>query len=169
MTDISPEPTADPTASLVRSVRRIAQAVDVRSREVARSTGLTLPQHLVLQAIRSLGEVSTNTISKDVSMSPPTVVAVLDRLESRGLVERYRSRTDRRIVHARLTSTGEAALRDAPGLLGADALALWDALPFEARQALADALSALAVLMTSASAQTPPTHGRPPALVDSAV
>jgi DNA-binding transcriptional ArsR family regulator len=74
------EPT-EPMASLVRSVRRIAQAIDVRSREVARLTGLTLPQLLVLQSIRDLGEVSTSAISRDVSMSPPTVVAVLDKLE----------------------------------------------------------------------------------------
>lgn len=160
MTDISPEPPTDPTASLVRSVRRIAQAVDMRSREIARTTGLTLPQLLVLQAIRSLGEVSTNTISRDVSMSPPTVVAVLDRLEARALVERYRSTTDRRIVHARLTVAGQDALKNAPGLLGANALALWEQRPFESRQALADALSALATIITSAATQPPLTGGK---------
>ena len=43
MNAISPQSEMDPTASLVRSVRRIAQAIDVRSREIARLTGLTLP------------------------------------------------------------------------------------------------------------------------------
>ena len=57
MNAISPQSEMDPTASLVRSVRRIAQAIDVRSREIARLTGLTLPQLLVLQSIRTLGEV----------------------------------------------------------------------------------------------------------------
>lgn len=148
MDDISPpsevapvaDPAADPTASLVRSVRRIAQAIDVRSREIARTTGLTLPQLLVLQAIRALGKVSTSAISRDVAMSAPTVVAVLDRLEARGMIERYRSTTDRRIVHARLTDAGQAALTDAPGLLRADALNRWRDLPLERRQAMAEAL-----------------------------
>ena len=88
MSEIPLPSAADATASLVRSVRRIAQAIDVRSREIARLTGLTLPQLLVLQSIRHLGEVSTRAISRDVSMSPPTVVAVLDRLEARPTAER---------------------------------------------------------------------------------
>ena len=148
MTDISPVPSSNPTDSLVRSVRRIAQAIDVRSREIARLTGLTLPQLLVLQSIRGLGEVSTSAISRDVSMSPPTVVAVLDRLEAHGMVVRYRSTMDRRIVHARLTDQGRDALTTAPGLLRADALVRWSALPLDQKQALADAMEMFSALMT---------------------
>ncbi|MEQ7155443.1 MarR family winged helix-turn-helix transcriptional regulator [Brevundimonas aurifodinae] len=149
MTAFSPEQPPDPTASLVRSVRRIAQAIDVRSREIARLTGLTLPQLLVLQSIRAMGEVSTSAISRDVSMSPPTVVAVLDRLEAHGMIVRYRSTTDRRIVHARLTDQGRDALTTAPGFLRADALARWSALPLDQKQALADAMEMLSALMAA--------------------
>ncbi len=149
MTDISPAPSPNPTDSLVRSVRRIAQAIDVRSREIARLTGLTLPQLVVLQSIRTQGEVSTSAISRDVSMSPPTVVAVLDRLEAHGMVVRYRSTTDRRIVHARLTDQGRQALSTAPGLLRPDALTRWSALPLNEKQALADAMEALSALMAA--------------------
>jgi DNA-binding MarR family transcriptional regulator len=45
------------------------------------------------------------------------VTSILDRLEGRGLVERYRSAADRRIVHSRLTRQGRALLRKAPPLL----------------------------------------------------
>ena len=147
MSDISPEPNADPTASLVRSVRRIAQAIDVRSREIARSTGLTLPQLLVLQSIRTLGEVSTQAVSRDTFMSPPTVVAILDRLEARNLIVRYRSRSDRRGVYARLTVDGETALASAPGLLRPEAMRDLAGLPAARRQALADALQTVANLI----------------------
>jgi DNA-binding MarR family transcriptional regulator len=153
MTEILDEPMADPTASLVRSVRRIAQAIDVRSREIARLTGLTLPQLVVLQSIRAQGEVSTSAISRDVSMSPPTVVAVLDRLEVHGMVVRYRSTTDRRIVHARLTDQAHQALTTAPGLLRADALLRWSALPMDQKQALADAMELFSALMATAPPQ----------------
>ncbi|SFS35394.1 MULTISPECIES: MarR family winged helix-turn-helix transcriptional regulator [Brevundimonas] len=154
MRDISaadpPLPTEpDPTAELVRSVRRIAQAIDVRSREIARLTGLTLPQLLVLQSIRALGEVSTHAVSRDVSLSAPTVVAVLDRLEARGLIVRYRSTSDRRIVHARLTPDGEAALRDAPGLLRPGAMRALADLPPERREALAAAIRAVTDLIAA--------------------
>ena len=147
MTVLTVPPAADPTASLVRSVRRIAQAIDVRSREISRLTGLTLPQLLVLQSIRTLGEVSTSAISRDVSMSSPTVVAVLDRLEAKGLIVRYRSGTDRRVVHARLTDAGLAALKDAPGLMGAEALARWSVLAPERQQTMAGAMAIFADLI----------------------
>lgn len=149
MDAISPQMATDSTETLVRSVRRIAQAIDVRSREIARTTGLTLPQLLVLQAIRALGEVSTSAISREVSMSPPTVVAVLDRLEARGLVARYRSTNDRRVVHARLTDLGTEALETAPGLLGTDAFARFSALPERTQTDMARALAQLAALMVT--------------------
>ena len=41
-------------------------------------------------------------------MSAPTVVGVLDKLEAKGMVERYRSTRDRRVVHSRLTDLGRA-------------------------------------------------------------
>lgn len=147
MNAISPQSEMDPTASLVRSVRRIAQAIDVRSREIARLTGLTLPQLLVLQSIRTLGEVSTQAVSRDSFMSPPTVVAILDRLEARGLIIRYRSSSDRRVVHARLTVEGETALANAPGLLKPEAIRELADLPLGQRQALADALQTVTNLI----------------------
>ena len=156
MSDISAPSGPDPTAELVRSVRRIAQAIDVRSREIARLTGLTLPQLLVLQSIRALGEVSTHAVSRDVSMSAPTVVAVLDRLEARGLIVRYRSTSDRRIVHARLTPAGEAALVGAPGLLRTGAMRALAELPPEQRDALAAAIRTVTDLIGPESEPPPP-------------
>ena len=150
---------ADPTASLIRSVRRIAQAIDVRSREIARLTGLTLPQLLVLQAIRSLGEVSSQAISREVFMAPPTVMAVLDRLEARGLIERYRSAVDRRVVHSRLTPAGEKALDEAPELLGDTAIRRFAALPDDRRRALAEALQSVSELL---DARAEPPGATPP-------
>ena len=151
MSDISlqpfPDAAADPTASLVRSVRRIAQAIDVRSREIARLTGLTLPQLLVLQSIRALGEVSTSAISRDVSMSPPTVVAVLDKLEAKGMAVRYRSTIDRRVVHVRLTDAGRQALTTSPGLLGEGFIAGLARLSPDEQAAMATAVDRLATMM----------------------
>ena len=162
MSDISlqpaPDSPADPTASLVRSVRRIAQAIDVRSREIGRLTGLTLPQLLVLQSIRALGEVSTSAISRDVSMSPPTVVAVLDKLEAKGMAVRYRSTIDRRVVHVRLTDAGRQALTTSPGLLGDGFMSSFARLPHTERVAMAQVVDGLATMMqvrpTSATAVT---------------
>jgi DNA-binding MarR family transcriptional regulator len=72
---------------------------------------------VILQAIRDLGEVTTGRLSTAVSLSQATVTTILDRLEDRGLIERYRSRIDRRVVHSRLTTAGHTVLGEAPPLL----------------------------------------------------
>ena len=80
-------------------------------------------------------------------MSATTVVAVLDKLEAKALIGRYRSTRDRRIVHARLTAAGEEALATAPDLLQPGFMAAFRALPEDERQALAEAVSRVASLM----------------------
>jgi len=147
MTDIPTPDQPDEARTLVRSMRRVAQAIDIRSREIARLTGLTLPQLLVLQSVRSLGEVTTQAVSRDVFMSPPTVVVVLDKLEAKGMIVRYRSTIDRRVVHARLTEAGSQALAGSPGLLGDDFMTRFARLPKDERVALASAIESLAALM----------------------
>ncbi len=137
----------DPERALVRGVRRMAQGIELRSREIARLTGLTIPQLVVLQSVRSVGEVTTQAVSRDAAMSPPTVVAVLDRLEAKGLVERYRSTRDRRVVHLRLTEAGLQALTDSPGLLGAGFLDRFSKLAPNERRVIAEAIDAVARLM----------------------
>ena len=102
---------------LLVALRRIIRATDLHSKRVSRESGLTIPQIVVLKSVRDLGEVTTSAISRQVSLSQATVTLILDRLEERGLVERYRSTRDRRIVHSRLTQEGRLALRKAPALL----------------------------------------------------
>lgn len=108
---------ADPYHDVLVALRRIIRAVDLQSRQVSKVSGLTTPQVLVLQTIRDLGEVTTSRISNEISLSQATVTTIMDRLEQRGLIERYRSERDRRIVHTKLTRTGRNALRKAPPLL----------------------------------------------------
>jgi len=134
----------DQLRSVLAAMRRVMQAADLRSRRLARQTGLTAPQLAVLQAIAELGEVTTGRISAHVSLSQATVTLILDRLVERGLVERYRSQADRRVVHSRLTEDGKAALVAAGPAIGARLLRDFAALPAERRKALAGALEWLA-------------------------
>ncbi|MDX1485193.1 MAG: MarR family transcriptional regulator [Alphaproteobacteria bacterium] len=99
------------------ALRRIIRATDLHSKHLFKAAGLTTPQVIVLRSIHDLGEVTTGQISEQVSLSQATVTSILDRLEQRGWIERYRSSVDRRVVHARLTGKGRSALRKAPPLL----------------------------------------------------
>lgn len=107
----------DPNAelrALFKAMRRIARAVELHSRRLDDEFGVTFSQHIVLRSIKDLGEVTSRTISEAAGISPATMVTILDRLEEKGLIERYRSTRDRRIVHTRLTARGAEMLgRDA--------------------------------------------------------
>jgi len=107
----------DPCYDVLVALRRIIRAVDLQSKRVSKESGLTPPQVLILQSIQGLGEVTSGRISQEVNLSQATVTTILDRLEQRQLIERYRSTIDRRIVHARLTADGKQALKKAPMLL----------------------------------------------------
>ncbi len=58
--------------------------------------------------------MSISALSDEVSLSQATVTSIIDRLESRGLVQRKRSDVDKRVVHAVLTPDGERVLESAP-------------------------------------------------------
>jgi len=134
-------------AGLVKAIRVIAQAIDTRSKSMARLSGLTIPQVVLLAAVRDLGEVTTNGLSRHVDLSPGTVVSILDKLEERGFVERYRSPTDRRIVHSRLTEAGAEILARAPGLLPSETVAAIAALPQPEREKLVAAFRSVASML----------------------
>jgi DNA-binding MarR family transcriptional regulator len=102
---------------VLAAIRRIVHAVDSHSKDLERALGITLPQLVVLRAIRMLGEVTTGKLSAAASLSPATVTTILDKLEARGLVVRYRNAEDRRVVHSKLTERGAQMLDGAPPFL----------------------------------------------------
>jgi DNA-binding MarR family transcriptional regulator len=144
---------------LLRAVRRVARAFDIQSRRMDRAVGLTLPQFIVLSCVADMGEVTSRAISAEAGLSPPTVVGVLDKLEAKGMIERYRSTRDRRIVHARLTEGGAAALRCAPEPLGAAFAEAFAALPPPARSEILAALGALGGMLEATNALAEPPEG----------
>lgn len=96
------------------ALRRVIRATDLHSKHLAKTTGLTAPQILLLQAIRNKGEVTIGGLAHEVSLSQATVTSILDRLEKRNLVYRVRSSEDKRKVHAYLTEEATEVLKEAP-------------------------------------------------------
>ena len=109
-----PEQTLDRLEQVLTSIRRVIRATDLHSRRLAKTSGLTAPQILLLQAIRKLEGSTIGQLANEVSLSQATVTNILDRLEKRELVKRERSTVDKRKVHVHLTSRGDEALMDAP-------------------------------------------------------
>src|SRR5262249_11753870 len=84
------------------------------SETAARSAGLEPQQHQLLLALKGLPPDKRPTISvlaDRLQIQHHSAVELIDRLSKRGMVRRYRSRTDKRQVYVRLTHIGEGVLR----------------------------------------------------------
>jgi len=138
---------AGKSAQMMRAIRRIMRAVDVQSKRVSRGAGLTIPQIVILQTLGERGAMSTGGLAAEISLSPPTVTTILDRLEGRGLVARTRKAADRRVVLTELTREGAAVLSRAPPLMHESFLTAFAKMDASRQDGLVMALVAVADLM----------------------
>ncbi len=83
-----------------------------------KSNGLSGPQYNVLRILRGArGEdLNCHEVGARMLKRVPDVTRLLDRLEQRGWIERWRCTNDRRVVRTRITDTGLTLLAsiDAP-------------------------------------------------------
>ncbi len=85
------------------------------SEKAARSVGIEPQQHQLLLAVRGLSADTRPTIrsvAERLCVKHHTAVALVDKLEQRGLLTRERGSEDKREVLLRLTVEGEAMLRE---------------------------------------------------------
>ena len=99
------------------ALRRITRAIDIHSRYLASTFGLTGPQLVCIGALGRLGTTTPSEVARHVALSQATVTGIVDRLTRRQLVTRKRSKSDRRLVKVALTEAGRALLEQAPSAL----------------------------------------------------
>lgn len=107
----------DLSDEVLSSLRRIVRAMDLQSRQLVRSHGLTGPQIYLLKALNSLGETTVGRLAEYVNSSKPTVTDILNRLEKQQLVTRIRSDKDKRCVQVKVTGLALKKLGKSPPLL----------------------------------------------------
>jgi len=83
---------------LVSGLRRLMRAMDLYSRQLAGRCSLTLPQVLCLQVLQEPQPLGVGEVARKLSLSPSTLIPLLDRLDQRGLIVRARHSGDRRRV-----------------------------------------------------------------------
>ena len=88
-------------------VHEVARLMKRRFEEEARSHGLTLAQWRALSQVATHDCITQREIADSMDADPMTVSGILDRLEKRGLIERYADPSDSRAKLARLTPAGE--------------------------------------------------------------
>ncbi len=146
------------TLQLIGALRRISQSLDSHSKFIEHSAGLTLPQLLLLEALRREPDpLTAGRLAQQVSLTQGTVTSILDRLEDRGLIHRGRAADDRRRVLVTLTPLGHAKLDSAPPLMHADFLRRFDALAETERDLLLQTLEQIAALMRVGEPAAPTT------------
>lgn len=96
------------------SLRRIIRAMDLHSKHLVKTTGLTTAQLLLMQTVRDKKEMTIGELASDIHLSQATVTTILDRLEARKLLIREGSKEDKRKVHIRLTDEGRDIISNAP-------------------------------------------------------
>lgn len=87
-------------------VHEVARAFRRRFEDEARAHGLTLPQWRALVVIDQEAAITQVALAGCIDTDPMTVSGILDRLEKRGLIERYPHPTDSRAKLSRLTPEG---------------------------------------------------------------
>ena len=103
--------------NVLLSLRQIIRAMDIRSRQLEKSVGLTVPQLVVLREVAETPEAPIGHIARSISLSQATVTTIVDRLEQRGAITRRRAESDRRKVFVTLTDTGRDLLARSPTIL----------------------------------------------------
>ncbi|MBS1766677.1 MAG: MarR family transcriptional regulator [Acidobacteria bacterium] len=100
--------------AIFHDIRRIVRALELYSKEVDVKFNLTAPQLWALWELGKEGALSLKELSARIQLHPSTVVGVVDRLESKGLVTRKTDTVDRRRVKLSLTAAGRALRKKAP-------------------------------------------------------
>ncbi|MEJ2402424.1 MAG: MarR family transcriptional regulator [Xanthomonadales bacterium] len=138
------------------ALRRIMRAIDLHSKKLERSAGLTVPQILILQTIGEADSLGVSEIARRVSLSQGTVTSIIDRMVRKDLVQRTRNDADRRVVSISLTGAGAKQLDLAPGLLQEEFISRFDALESWEQKMLTAAVERIAAIMDAESVDASP-------------
>ena len=104
----------DEISEVIDNLRRSIKAINEYSRNAEKETGLTGPQLWAIKLVAVNAPIKVSDLAHRMYLHPATVVGILDRLESKGLVQRTRSTEDRRVVEIDLTAQGRAVVGQAP-------------------------------------------------------
>lgn len=104
----------DVLADLFVAVQRTADRLMQGLEDALRRTGFTPVQYLVLRSLRQAGSAGmpSNQIVRGMTTHDPDMTRLLDKLEERGVIMRWRDKDDRRVYRVKLTRHGARQLRE---------------------------------------------------------
>ena len=109
--------TLDISTEVLATLRKIIRAMDMHSKHLMKTYGLTGPQIMLLREINAHEHINVSQLAKKVSLSQATVTSIIDRLETKEYVIRTRSKTDKRRVVLAVTNSAVQKLGSEPSVL----------------------------------------------------
>lgn len=134
-------------------IHEVARLMKRRFEEEAKTHGITLPQWRVLGQIAIHEGITQVQIATATEIDPMTVSGVLDRLDKRGLIDRYADPTDSRAKLARLTAEGEALYATAKKVGLAMYESALEGVTEDEREAVISVLSRMRINLSGQSAE----------------
>jgi DNA-binding MarR family transcriptional regulator len=88
---------------VVQVMKKVMSVIKHNMQSHFKERNLTGPQGMLMGTLAHHGEMKVSELSERLGLSNSTVSGILGRLENQGLVERTRSREDRRVVYVKVT------------------------------------------------------------------
>lgn len=107
------------TLQFMQQLWMLVHGLEVRSKRMARSIGVTGPQRLVIRVIGQSKLPSARDLAQTLGLHPSTLTGVLARLERQQLIERHVDPADRRRARFSLTAAGKRVDRERKGTVEA--------------------------------------------------
>lgn len=107
------------TLQFMQRMWELVHALNVRSKRMSKTIGVTGPQRLVIRVVGQNPDATAREISDMLGLHPSTLTGVLARLERQRMLQRAADATDRRRVRFRLTEHGKKVDRDRKGTVEA--------------------------------------------------
>jgi DNA-binding MarR family transcriptional regulator len=102
------------TRSIIFSIRRLLQAKEMYTKELNKKYQVSSSQLNCILALYDYGPMPPSQIARHIMVNSSTVTGIIDRLEKKGLVERWRISPDRRVITIQLTGAGTRLAENAP-------------------------------------------------------
>ncbi|ADU31392.1 MarR family winged helix-turn-helix transcriptional regulator [Evansella cellulosilytica] len=102
----------DQVAHIEKSLRRIADIVKQKGREILNEFPITPPQFVALQWLNEKGDMTIGELSSKMYLACSTTTDLVDRMEKNELVERVKDTKDRRVVRIHLLDKGATIIRE---------------------------------------------------------
>ncbi|BBD40752.1 MarR family transcriptional regulator (plasmid) [Aminobacter sp. Y103A] len=104
----------DRTKRALTAMRKILRTTELNGRAVMRATGLTPSQLVFMQLLEEANEQTAGYVAGRMGITQATTTALIQKLESHGMIKRRKGDQDRRQSWLSLTEAGRSLLAASP-------------------------------------------------------